>query len=81
MTIATALSLVGVIAVLTMTVAIGSRSRSRRHRGLMLRWGLPRAPRRSFASWGEVRSRLGARVARTTPIIVEPTGPDAVGKR
>jgi hypothetical protein len=81
MTMATAASLVGVIAVLMVTLAIGWRSRARRLRGLLPRWGLPRAPRRSFASWGEVRSRLDGRVARTTTIIVDPNGCHAPRER
>lgn len=81
MTVATAVSLVGVIAVLVVTLAIGARSRARRRRGLLPPWGLPRAPRRGFASWGEVRSRLDGRVARTATIIVDPNGRDALRER
>jgi len=76
MTVATAASLVGVVATLFVTLAIGWRTRARRRRGLLPRWGLPRAPRRSFASWGEVKSRLDGRVARTATIIVDPKSRD-----
>ena len=74
---ATAASLVGVFAALVVTLTIGWRSRARRRRGLLPRWGLPRAPRRNFASWGEVRSRLDGRVARKVMMIVDPKGRDA----
>jgi hypothetical protein len=79
--VATAAFLVGVFAALMMTLAIGWRSRARRRRALLPRWGLPRAPRRNFASWGEVRSRLDGRVARTVTIIVDPKGRDARRER
>ncbi len=77
---ATAL-LVCVIAALMVTFAIGWRSRARRRRGLLPRWGLPRAPRRNFASWGEVRSRLDGRVARKVTMIVDPTACDGLSER
>jgi hypothetical protein len=60
------------IAVLMTTLAITWRTRTRRRRGLLPRWSLPRAPRRNFASRGEVRSRLDGRAARTVTIIVDP---------
>jgi len=81
MTVATAASLAGVIAVFALTLAIGWRTRARRRRGLLPRWALPRAPRRSFASWGEVRSRLDGRMTRTATIIVDLNGRDALRER
>ena len=63
-------------AVLIVVLVLGWRTRTRRHRGLLARWGLPRAPRRNFASWGEVRSRLDGRVARKVTTIVDPTDRD-----
>jgi hypothetical protein len=48
---------------------------------LLSRWGLPRAPRRSFASWSEVKSRLDGRVARKVTLIVEPEVPHARHER
>ena len=78
---ATAAALVCVIAGLMATLATGWRSRARRRRGLLSRWGLPRAPRRNFASWGEVRSRLDGRVARTVTIILDPKGRDGRRER
>ena len=79
--VATAALLVCVIAALMVTLAIGWLSRARRGRGLLSRWGLPRAPRRNFASSGEVRSRLDGRVARTLTIIVGPKGKHGRGDR
>ena len=70
---ATAALLVCVIAALIVMLAIGWRARARGRRGLLPRWGLPRAPRPNFASWGEVRSRLDGRVARTVTMIVDTT--------
>jgi hypothetical protein len=81
MTVETGATLMGVIAVLIVTLAIGWRSRARRRRGLLPRWGLPRAPRRNFASWGEVRSRLDGRVARKVTMIVDPTARDGRSER
>ncbi|MFZ0180274.1 MAG: hypothetical protein WAL84_10460 [Candidatus Dormiibacterota bacterium] len=78
---AVAASLVCLSAALIATLAIGWRSRLRRRRGLLSRWGLPRAPRQSFASWGEVRSRLDRRVARAGTTIVDPKERDAGGER
>ena len=78
---ATAAFLVCVIAAFMVTLAIGWRSRARGRRGLLPRWGLPRAPRRNFASWGEVRSRLDGRVARKVTVIVDPTGRDRRSER
>jgi len=69
---AVAVSLVCACGVLIVALAIGWRTRARRRRGLLTRWGLPREPRRNFASWGEVRSRLGGRVAREVTMIVDP---------
>jgi hypothetical protein len=79
--VATAALLVCVIAGLMVTLAIGWQSRARRRRGLLSRWGLPRAPRRSFASWGEVRSRLDGRVAGRVTNIVDPKGRDSRRER
>jgi hypothetical protein len=81
MTVATGASLMCVFALLMGTLAIGWRSRARRRRGLLPRWGLPRAARRSFASWGEVRSRLDGRVVRTGTMIVDPNGRDVPRER
>jgi hypothetical protein len=59
-----------ILPVLGGTATLGSalfaamRARSRHVRGVMLRWGLPRAPRRGFASSREVSSRLGKRAAQ-----------------
>jgi hypothetical protein len=75
--VATAASLVSLIAALIVMLATGWGSRARRRRGVLSRWGLPRAPRQSFAFWGEVRSRLDGRVARNVTIIVEPEVPYA----
>jgi hypothetical protein len=69
---AVAVSLVCACAVLIVALAIGWRTRARRRRGLLARWGLPREPRRNFASWGEVRSRLDGRVARKVTNIIDP---------
>lgn len=79
--VATAASLVCASAMLIVALAIGWRTRARRLRGLLPRWGLPRAPRRNFASWGEVRSRLDGRAARKVTIIVDPTGRDGRSER
>jgi hypothetical protein len=79
--VATAAALGCVFVVLMVTLALGWRTRARRRRGLLPRWGLPRAPRRNFASWGEVRSRLHGRVARKVTIIVDPNGRDAPRER
>jgi len=79
--VAGAVALVCIIAVIVLTVAIAWRMRVRRRRGLLPRWGMPRAPRRSFASWGEVRSRLDGRVARKVTIIVDPKALDRRGER
>ena len=73
---ATTAFLVCASAALIVTLALGWRTRARRRRGLLPRWGLPRAPRRNFASWGEVRSRLDGRVARRVTTIVDPKGRD-----
>ena len=81
MTVATTAFLVCVSAALAVTLALGWRTRARRRRGLLPRWGLPRAPRRNFASWGEVRSRLDGRVARKVTMIVDPKGRDARRER
>ena len=81
MTVAIAVSLVGVIAVLVVSLVVGRRSRARRRRGLLPRWGLPRAQRRNFASFGEVRSRLDGRVARKVTIIVDPNDLNAPRER
>ena len=72
----TAAYLVCGFAVLIVVLVLGWRMRTRRRRGLLARWGLPRAPRRNFASWGEVRSRLDGRVARKVTTIVDPTDRD-----
>jgi hypothetical protein len=72
--VAIASSLVCVVVVLMATLAIGWRRRARRRRGLLPRWGLPRAPRRSFSSWGEVRSRLDGRGMRKGTTIIDRTG-------
>ena len=77
----TAAFLVSGFAVLIVALLLEWRTRARRHRGLLPRWGLPRAPRRNFASWGEVRSRLDGRVARTVTMIVHPTGRDGRSER
>ena len=69
------------LAALSVALAIGSQTRARRRRGLLPRWGLPRAPRRNFASWGEVRSRLDGRSARTAAIMFDPIGDDAPRER
>ncbi len=69
------------LAVLIGPFVLGWRTRARRRRGLLFRWGLPRAPRRNFASWGEVRSRLDGRVARKVTMIVDPTGRDDRSER
>jgi hypothetical protein len=75
----TAAYLVCGFAVPIVALVLGWRTRARRRRGLLLRWGLPRAPRRNFASWSEVRSRLDGRVARTATVIVDPKGKHARG--
>jgi hypothetical protein len=77
----TAAYLVCGFAVLIIALVLGWRTRARRRRGLLPRWGLPREPRRSFASWGEVRSRLDGRVARKVTMIVDPAGRDSGRKR
>lgn len=77
----TATYLVFGFAMLIVALVLGWRTRARRRRGLLARWGLPRAPRRNFASWGEVRSRLNGRVARTVKIIVDPKDPHGPGER
>jgi len=69
------------LAVLIGTLVLGWRTRARRRRGLLPRWALPRAPRRNFASWGEVRSRLDGRVGRKATMIVDPTGRDGRSER
>lgn len=56
------------------------RARSRHVRGVMLRWGLPRAPRRGFASSREVRSRLGSRAAQRAVAIPAAPGRDPAAK-
>ena len=61
------------LALFMVTLAIKWRTRERRRRGLVPRWGLPRPPRRNFASFAEVRSRLGSHVARTVTKIADPT--------
>jgi hypothetical protein len=81
MTVATVACLVCVPAVLMVTLALGWRARARTRRGLLPRWGVPRAPRRNFASWGEVRSRLDGRVARTVTNIMDPKGRDVRRQR
>jgi hypothetical protein len=68
-------------AVLTVALVLGWRARARRRNGLLPRWGLPRAPRQNFASWGEVRSRLDGRVARKVTRIVAPKSRDDRGER
>jgi hypothetical protein len=73
--VAIAAYLVCGLAVLIGTLVLGWRTRARRRRGLLPRWGPPRAPRRNFASRGEVRSRLDGRVARTTTIIADANDP------
>ena len=77
----TAAYLVCGFAVLIVAVVLGWRTRARRRRGLLPRWGLPREPRRNFASWGEVRSRLDGRVARKVTMIVDPTDRDRRSER
>jgi hypothetical protein len=77
----TAAYLVCGFAVLIVVLVLGWRMRTRRRRGLLARWGLPRAPRRNFASWGEVRSRLDGRVARKVTTIVDPTDRDRRSER
>ena len=77
----TAAYLVCGFAVLIVVLVRGWRMRTRRRRGLLARWGLPREPRRNFASWGEVRSRLDGRVARKVTMIVDPTGRDGRSER
>ena len=77
----TAANLVCGFAVLMVVLVLGWRTRARRRRGLLARWGLPRAPRPSFASWGEVRSRLDGRVARKVTMIVDPTGRNGRSER
>jgi len=72
--VAIAVYLVCGLAVVIGSLAFGWRTRARRRRGLLPRWGLPREPRRNFASWGEVRSRLDGRVARKVTMIVDPKG-------
>lgn len=72
MTLAAPAALVLLSLGLMVTLALGWRTRVRGRRGLLPRWGLPRAPRRSFASWGEVRSRLDGRAARTVTNIIDP---------
>ena len=72
----TAAFLVSGFAVLIVALLHEWRTRARRHRGLLPRWGLPREPRRNFASWGEVRSRLDGRVARKVTMIVDPKDRD-----
>jgi hypothetical protein len=79
--VAIAAYLVCGLAVLIGTLVLGWRTRARRRRGLLARWGLPREPRRNFASWGEVRSRLDGRVARKVTMIVGPTGGDGRSER
>ena len=69
------------LAAISVALAVGWQTRARRRRGLLPRWGLPRAPRRNFASWGEVRSRLDGRVARTLTIILDPKGRDGRRER
>jgi hypothetical protein len=77
----TAAYLVGGFAALIVVLVLGWRTRARRRRGLLARWGLPREPRGNFASWGEVRSRLDGRVARKVTMIVDPTGRDGRSER
>ena len=77
----TAAYLVCGFAVLIVVLVLGWRMRTRRRRGLLARWGLPREPRRNFASWGEVRSRLDGRVARKVTMIVDPTARDGRSER
>ena len=77
----TAAYLVCGFAVLIIVLVFGWRTRARMRRGLLARWGPPRAPRRNFASWGEVRSRLDGRVARKVTMIVDPTGRDGLSER
>jgi hypothetical protein len=74
--VATIASLLGVSAMLIVVLVLGWRTQARRRRGLLPRWGLPREPRRNFASWGEVRSRLDGRVARKVTMIVDPKDRD-----
>ena len=68
-------------AVLIVALVLAWRTRALRLRGLLPRWGLPRAPRQSFASWGEVRSRLDGRATRKVTIIVEREVPHARHER
>ena len=77
----TAANLVCGFAVLMVVLVLGWRTRARRRRGLLPRWGLPRAPRQNFASWGEVRSRLDGRVTRKVTMIVDPTDRDRRSER
>lgn len=75
----TAASLLGVTALLIATLVIALRSQARTRRGLLTRWGIPRAPRRGFASWGEVRSRLDGRIAGKVRVIVAPKATHTAG--
>jgi hypothetical protein len=79
--VAMAVSLVCACVMLIVALAIGWRTRARRRQGLLPRWGLPREPRRNFASWGEVRSRLDGRVARKVTMIIDHTGRDDRSER
>jgi hypothetical protein len=81
MTVAAPAAMVFVSLGLMVTLALGWRTRARRRRGLLPRWALPRAPRRNFASWGEVRSRLDGRMTRTATIIVDLNGRDALREK
>jgi hypothetical protein len=67
--------LLGVAVTPTGMLIFGLRTRSRRARGLLPRWTPPRPPRRNFASWREVRSRLNG--AARPPTIVVDSDPEA----